>query len=154
MYIVGDINCFELHESAALFFCQKPLDILFIIITTQEVDITETKYTVNYNGQEMSVRDYAEMMGLSYDTLRERARNGLPIMSPVRGQKPSKLSILPRPGGYADGYSFSELLEMYRKFAGTPEEIRLLMDFTGMTRRETVLLRDDLKKAMKRRVAV
>ena len=127
---------------------------MVIILTTQEVDVTETKYTVNYNGQEMSVRDYAEMMGLPYDTLRERARNGLPIMAPVRGQKPSTLSILPRPGGYPDGYSFSELLEMYRKFAGTPGEIRLLMDFTGMTRRETVILRDDLKKAMERRVTV
>lgn len=133
---------------------QKTLDNVVIILTTQEVDITETKYTVNYNGQEMSVRDYAEIKGLSYDTLRERARNGLPIMTPVRGQKPSKLSILPRPGGYPDGYSFSELLEIYRKFAGTPGEIRLLMDFTGMTRRETVILRDDLKKAMERRVAV
>lgn len=113
--------------------------------------MAETKYTVKYNGEVMSIRDYAELMGVDYDTIRCRAREGRPITAPVRGQALKKDSIAPRRGGYADGYSFDELVEMYSRFNTEEDEIQLLMDFTGLTRRETLELQKKLDKELARR---
>ena len=113
--------------------------------------MAETKYTVKYKGEVMSIRDYAELMGVDYDTIRCRAREGRPITAPVRGQAIRKDSIMPRRGGYKDGYSFDELLELYQKFADSENELQILSDFTGLTRREVMELRDKLRKERARR---
>lgn len=111
----------------------------------------ETKYTVNYNGEVMSIRDYAELMGVDYDTIRCRAREGRPITAPIRGQALKKDSIAPRRGGYKDGYTFDEMVDLYKNFADTEGELRMLSDFTGMTYREVLKLREDLRKELARR---
>lgn len=109
------------------------------------------KYTVKYNGEVMSIRDYAELMGVEYDTIRCRAREGRPITAPVRGQAIRKDSIMPRRGGYEDGYTFEEILELYKNFEGAEDELQMLSDFTGLTWKETLELRDKLQNQIGRR---
>lgn len=111
----------------------------------------EAKYRVNYDGKDMSLMQYAELKGIPYYTLRNRARDGRPLDAPIRKQAKPKESLAPRRGGYADGYSFDELVEMYSRFNTEENEIQLLMDFTGLTYRETLELQKKLDKELARR---
>lgn len=39
-----------------------------------------------------------------------------------------------RIGGYRNGYTYEEIKDLYKNFAGQENELRMLMDFTGLGR--------------------
>ena len=47
--------------------------------------------------------------------------------------------------GYYHGYTYEELKSLYKNFAGQPDELRMLMDFSSLGRREAKLLLEKIK---------
>lgn len=50
-------------------------------------------------------------------------------------------------------YTYGEIREIYRNFAGDPNELRMLMDFSGLRKADAKFLLDNLKKDMRRKAS-
>ena len=50
-------------------------------------------------------------------------------------------------------YTYKEIREIYRGFAGDPNELRMLMDFTALRKADAMFLLDNLKNDISRRKA-
>lgn len=99
------------------------------------------KYVVEINGQKMGLKELSAVSGLHYDTLRRRLQKGKPLFSeplefpPVPEHKEAFFAPDKPIGVYPNGYTFNELAELYKGFAEQPDELRMIMDFTGVQKR-------------------
>ncbi len=97
----------------------------------------KAKYFIEYNGEEITLYEYAKRIGVHPQTLRNRLETGRPLDAPVREyaeDDPMTEEKRRRKDkfGYLNGYTKEELCEIYSHFAGNEDELRILMDFTGM----------------------
>lgn len=117
------------------------------------------KFTVEYKGETMTLYRYAVIVGIDLSTLRQRVKDGRPVVQPGDAEKARRRRMKREAlrkterEGYKDGYSRAEIEELYRRFAGSEDELQILMDFTGLGRIYAERLLDELRSNMKRSVA-
>lgn len=117
------------------------------------------KYTVEYKGETMTMYRYAAIVVIDRRTLRMRIRDGRPVVQPGDAEKARRRKMnreelrRTQREGYEDGYTRQEIEELYRRFAGSEDELQILMDFTGLGRIYAERLLDELRSNMKRSVA-
>ena len=107
----------------------------------------QPSYLVVYEGRVMPMYEYAKLKGFSRDTLSARANRGKPIIQPGDDEKLSKRVKTRREEktGYYHGYTYEELKDLYKYFAGQPDELRMLMDFSGLGRMQAKQLLEKIK---------
>lgn len=104
-------------------------------------------HLVEYQGKVMPMYEYAKLKGFNMDTLMARANRGKPIIQPGDDEKLGK-RIKPRKEektGYFRGYTYEELKDLYKNFAGQPDELQMLMDFSGLGRLQAERLLEKIK---------
>ena len=107
-----------------------------------------TRYMIEHNGRRMTFREYSGLTGVPTNLLQWRARNNKPLIQPKdeeRYRSNLELRKTLEKKGYPNGYTYEEIAELYRRFAGQPDELRMLMDFTGLGR----LAAEDLLERLK-----
>ena len=50
-------------------------------------------------------------------------------------------------------YTYKEIRDIYRNFAGDPNELRMLMDFTALRKADAKFLLDNLKNDIRRKAS-
>lgn len=107
----------------------------------------QPNYLVVYEGRVMPMYEYAKLKGFSRDTLEQRARRGNPIIQPGDDEKLSKRvkTRQEQRRGYYHGYTYEELKDLYKNFAGQHDELRMLMDFSGLGRWDAKQLLEKIK---------
>lgn len=107
----------------------------------------QPSYLVVYQGRVMPMYEYAKLRGFSRATLSARARMGNPIIQPGDDEKLRKRDATrqEQKTGYYHGYTYEELKDLYKYFAGQPNELRMLMDFSGLGRLEAKQLLEKIK---------
>ena len=107
----------------------------------------QPSYLVVYEGRVMPMYEYAKLKGFSRDTLSARANRGQPIIQPGDDEKLSKRvkTRQEEKTGYYHGYTYEELKSLYKNFAGQPDELRMLMDFSGLGRMQAKQLLEKIK---------
>ena len=111
----------------------------------------KAKYTIEYGGRMITLYEYAKLIGVCPQTLRNRMDKGTSVFTPVRPRngmedgmtEEQRRNILRF--GYPDGYTRKEIEDLYDHFAGNEEELQILMDFTGMDDIHASELLEDLK---------
>jgi len=109
-------------------------------------------YEVEYQGRKLTISQYSAITGICQDTLRKRARSGQPISLPTdaawtgrRREKPEEMKRQEK-HGFENGYTREEIEELYGHFAGAENELRILMDFTGLGYLYAEKLLEELKE--------
>ena len=92
----------------------------------------------------MTLGEFCRRIGIDYDVLRGRMRRGAELFSPV---SPSKKDI--KDDRLIKGYSLDELVELYRGFAGSEDELQILADFACTNKKQAIRL----LKIIKERIA-
>ena len=101
--------------------------------------MSNVKYIVELNGQPMSLKKYATATGKSYKSLRHRVVLGLDLDTPIAPRWRPKINP-------AESYTYKEIRELYKNFAGQQDELRMLMDFTDLPKGDAKFLLENLKK--------
>lgn len=114
------------------------------------------RYIVEVNGRRMALSEFSREIGVEYCTMLSRAKHGKKLVQPqktwsraAREERMEKMMDVDsgKVGSYADGYTFDELSELYRNFAGQDNEVRMIMDFTGVQKRTAEKLLNKLRES-------
>lgn len=97
--------------------------------------MSQVRYMVKYNGRRMTVNEFSELSGLPYSTLVTRMKRGTDFYAPISAVDTGSRSDT-WVGNYYKGYTFEELADLYKNFAGQENELRMVMDFTGTKKYE------------------
>ena len=97
----------------------------------------QPRYMIEHNGRRMTFREYSNATGVPTNLLQWRARNNKPLIQ-ARDAERYKSNLDLREAlakkGYPNGYTYDEIKDLYKNFAGQENELRMLMDFTGLGR--------------------
>lgn len=97
----------------------------------------ETKYFVEYGEERLTLREFADRFDVNLSTVRGRYKRGIrdwrELINPAIKAGRPKDCIGPEE---TEDYSLSELWELYKGFAGNPEEGKILADFAGVQENE------------------
>lgn len=113
------------------------------------------RYIVEVNGRRMALADFSREIGVEYCTMLSRAKHGKKLVQPQktwsRASREERMEKMMdedsgKVGAYADGYTFDELSELYKNFAGQDNEVQMIMDFTGVQKRTAEKLRNKLRE--------
>ena len=113
------------------------------------------RYIVEVNGRRMALADFSREIGVEYCTMLTRAKRGKQLVQPQKtwarafSETPTEKMMdekTGKVGAYADGYTFDELAELYKNFAGQDDEVQMIMDFTGVQKRTAEKLRNKLRE--------
>ena len=96
------------------------------------------KYFVKYNGEIITLKQFAKKVGVRYNTLQYRAIKGEDLFSPI-SQYSEEESVPRRLPTATGGYTLDELAELYTKFRGTEDELKVLADLACISRRGKVV---------------
>lgn len=107
--------------------------------------MSHTKYTVNYKGKIMTLGEFSKLTGIPYNTLRDRAMKHSDFYAPIPA-KPIETIARRTKENYYNGYTFEELADLYKRFEGQENELRMVMDFTGLKKWDAAELLDKLRK--------
>lgn len=97
----------------------------------------QPRYMIEHNGRKMTFREYSSITGVPANLLHWRARNNKPLVQArdaERYQSNLELREALAKKGYPNGYTYEEIKDLYKNFAGQENELRMLMDFTGLGR--------------------
>jgi len=105
----------------------------------------QSKYYVNYNGEVISLKEFARRTGVRYSTLQSRAQRGADLFSPISQYTEEKVNTRPV-STLVGGYTLDELAEIYTKFKGDEDELIILADFACLSRKSKAVieLRDQI----------
>lgn len=109
--------------------------------------MAERKYAVRYKGKVMSLAEFSNMVDVPYSTLESRAKTKSDLCAPKKETRPRK--SIAAGGGYENGYTFNELAALYKCFAGQSDELRMVMDFTGLCKSEAAEVLQSLRENAK-----
>ena len=112
----------------------------------------EPKYFVKYQGKTITLRQFCNITGVRYNTLRNRADRGAELFLPV--SKYEEENAGPRTMVNRDGgYTLDELSELYCRFRGDEDELEVLADLACIPRRgkRVKLLREDIINHLKKK---
>lgn len=104
------------------------------------VDINNLKYFIDYHGERMTLREFANRLGVRYDTLRARAVRGKDLFSPIT----TSYDDVARPRSVSTkdgGYTLEELAELYVKFRNDEDALEILADLACLRRRSSAAVR-------------
>lgn len=113
------------------------------------------RYIVEVNGRRMALSEFSKEIGVEYNTMRRRAREGKRLVQPQKTwsrasfETPTEKMMdekTGKVGAYTDGYTFDELADLYKNFAGQDNEVRMIMDFTGVQKRTAEKLLNKLRE--------
>lgn len=100
----------------------------------------QSKYYVDYNGEVMTLKEFARRTGVRYSTLQNRALRGAYLFSPISQYSEEALHTQPT-SAVVGGYTLEELAEMYMKFRGEEDELEILADLACLRRHSSAVVR-------------
>ncbi|MBQ2641326.1 MAG: hypothetical protein IJG15_04940 [Lachnospiraceae bacterium] len=104
-----------------------------------------------YEGREVSLKEYAALTGTPYGTVYKRHMKSQPLDGSGSRRTGRPKSNMNKPEA---PYTFEELIPIYKCFAGTVDkdaEIHMLMDFSCLPYLKAEALREDLIYEIERR---
>lgn len=100
----------------------------------------QARYYVDYNGEIITLKEFARRTGVRYSTLQGRAARGADLFSPI--SQYSEEALHTRHTSYVvGGYTLEELSEMYMRFRGAEDELDILADLACLRRHTSAVVR-------------